>query len=246
MPVIPKDAKNNLSCAGRTIYRGLVQSKVPEGEWIGLVGSGGGLGHLGIQVAKALGMKVVGIDAKDEGLELSKKNGADLIVDARKSKEDVVKEVQEHTGGEGCYATLCISDAKTAADLACGVTRMHGRMIQIAQVSRPRESFPCGSAESVRLIDAQPKDISITFEEIIFRDIRVEGSLLCTVQQTQDMLDLVAQHNITVKTNPFHGLEKLPDLLDLVHGGKLAGKGIIIVDEQAMKTEREATSEKLV
>ena len=111
---IPEDAKIIHSCAGRTIYRGVIQSRVPKDEWIGLVGSGGGLGHLGIQFAKALGMKVVGIDARDEGLELSKKSGADLVVDARRSKEDVVKSVQEHTGGEGCYATVCISDAKTA------------------------------------------------------------------------------------------------------------------------------------
>ena len=69
---------------------------------------------------------------------------------------------------------------------------------------------------------------------------------MCTVQQSQDMLDLIAKHNITVKTNPFHGIKKLPELLELVHSGKLAGKGIIVVDEQAMKTEREATSDTLV
>jgi propanol-preferring alcohol dehydrogenase len=126
-----------LACAGRTIYRGIVQSRVPKGEWLGLIGSGGGLGHLGIQFAKAFGMKVVGIDARDEGLELSKHFGADLAVDARRKKEEVVKEVQNATGGRGCYATVNISDGKTAADLACAITRMHGRMIQIAQVRAP-------------------------------------------------------------------------------------------------------------
>jgi hypothetical protein len=37
------------------------------------------------------------------------------------------------TGGEGCYATINLSDARSAAALACAITRMHGRMIQIAQ-----------------------------------------------------------------------------------------------------------------
>lgn len=122
-------------CAGRTAYRGVVQSKVPKDGWLGLVGSGGGLGHLGIQFAKALGMKVIGIDARDEGLELSRSAGADLVVDARKGKEEVVKEVQQATGGLGCYATVNISEGRTAADIACAVTMMHGRMVQIAQVS---------------------------------------------------------------------------------------------------------------
>jgi len=122
-------------CAGRTAYRGVVQSKVPKGGWLALVGSGGGLGHLGIQFAKALGMKVIGIDARDEGLELSKSAGADLVVDARKGKDEVVKEVQQATDGVGCYATVNISEGRTAADIACAVTMMHGRMVQIAQVS---------------------------------------------------------------------------------------------------------------
>jgi propanol-preferring alcohol dehydrogenase len=38
------------------------------------------------------------------------------------------------TGGEGCYATINLSDAKSAAALACAITKLHGRMIQIAQV----------------------------------------------------------------------------------------------------------------
>jgi propanol-preferring alcohol dehydrogenase len=59
------------------------------------------------------------------------------------------------------------------------------------------------------------------------------------------MLDMVATHDIGVKTNPFHGLEKLPELIELVHSGRLKGKGIITVDEEAMKTDRE-TTKKLV
>ena len=112
----------------------MVGAKLRPGQWLGLVGSGGGLGHLGIQFAKALGLRVIGIDARDEGLELSKQTGADVVVDARKGTEEVVKEVQKATGGDGCPVTITISDAKTAAALACAITMMHGRMIQIAQV----------------------------------------------------------------------------------------------------------------
>ena len=115
----------------------MVGAKLKPGQWLGLVGSGGGLGHLGIQFAKALGLRVVGIDARDEGLELSKQTGADVIVDARKGTEDMVKEVQKATGGEGCPVTVNLSDAKSAAAIACAITMMHGRMIQIAQVYNP-------------------------------------------------------------------------------------------------------------
>jgi len=83
----------------------------------------------------------------------------------------------------------------------------------------------------------QPDEVCITMPQLIFRDIRVEGSLLCTPKQSQDMLDLVTEHNISVKTNPFYGLEKLPELIVLVESGKLKGKGIVIVDEEAIEKE---------
>jgi len=88
----------------------------------------------------------------------------------------------------------------------------------------------------------QPDEICVTMPQLIFRDIRVEGSLLCTPKQAQEMLDLVTHHNVSVKTNSFYGLEKLPELIELVRSGKLKGKGIIIVDEDGMRKERQASS----
>lgn len=125
-----------LACAGCTIFRGVLQANLVQGsgEWLAIVGSGGGLGHLGIQFAKALGLNVIGIDARDEGLELSKATGADIVIDARIGNEKVVEQVKKVTGGNGADATVNVSDAKSAAATACAVTKMHGLMVQIAQV----------------------------------------------------------------------------------------------------------------
>lgn len=123
-----------LSCAGCTIYRGILLSGVKRGEWIAIVGSGGGLGHLGIKFAKALGWNVVGIDARDEGLELTRNAGADAVLDARTGIKTVVHEVLKVTNGAGVTATVNVSDANGAAAMACSVTKMHGTMIQLAQV----------------------------------------------------------------------------------------------------------------
>jgi propanol-preferring alcohol dehydrogenase len=49
------------------------------------------------------------------------------------------------------------------------------------------------------------------------------------------MLEVVAKHKISVRTNPFHGLEKIPELVELAHSGKMSGKGIIIVDREQIK-----------
>lgn len=84
-----------------------------------------------MQFAKAIGIKVIGIDARDEGLALTKEHGADVVVDARKGKEAVVEEVKKVTGGEGADATVNVSDANSAAAMACAITKTHGKMIQV-------------------------------------------------------------------------------------------------------------------
>lgn len=56
------------------------------------------------------------------------------------------------------------------------------------------------------------------------------------------MLDVVAKHNISVKTNAFRGLNEIPKLVELAHGGKMQGKGIIIVDEEQIENERKLSS----
>lgn len=205
-----------LACAGRTVWRAVLKAGLKKGEWLGIVGSGGGLGHLGVQFAKALGLQVVGVDARDEGLELSKKYGADVVADARKGKDGVVKEVHAVTNGEGVDATINLSDHKDAAAIACAVTKMHGTMVQIAQ----------------------PDNIEIPFPEIIFRDIRIIGSLISSAEESKGMLDCIAEHGVTVTTQPFDGLDKIGELTELVHGGKLKGKAIIVVDQEQIEHEK--------
>ena len=113
-----------LACAGCTIWRGVLQTELKKGETIAIVGAGGGLGHLGCQFAKALGLTVVGLDARPEGLALAKDSGADVVIDATQMKEKVVGEVMKVTNGMGADATVNVSDNGQAAALACAVTKM--------------------------------------------------------------------------------------------------------------------------
>jgi propanol-preferring alcohol dehydrogenase len=129
------------------VWGGLLQAELKPGQWLVIVGSGRGLGHLGVQFAKALGLKVVGIEARDVRLELTRKPRADGVVDAGIGTEKVVREVKKVTGEELAYATVNMSDAKGAAALACAVTRVHGTLVQLAQVSSKFIEFVPALAE---------------------------------------------------------------------------------------------------
>jgi alcohol dehydrogenase, propanol-preferring len=168
-----------------------------------------------VQFAKAVGLRVVGVDARDEGLALSKEMGADVVVDAREGKQKVVERVKEATGGVGVDATINVSDHETAAATACAITKLHGRVVQIAL----------------------PAQVSIPATELAFRDIKLGGSLIASQEETKQMLDVVAEHNIRVRTNTFHGLNEIPKMLEFAHSGKMSGKAIVIVDKEQVEAK---------
>jgi propanol-preferring alcohol dehydrogenase len=53
-------------CAGITVYKGLKESGAKPGQWVAVVGAGGGLGSLACQYAKAMGLRTIAIDTGDE------------------------------------------------------------------------------------------------------------------------------------------------------------------------------------
>ncbi|KAI1111428.1 GroES-like protein [Nemania sp. NC0429] len=203
-----------LACAGRTVYRAVRKTELQPGQWVAIVGAGGGLGHLGIQFARAMGLRVVAIDARDDGLALARECGADVVVDARREKAEVVRAVQAVTGGRGADCAIVLADHAEA--LAAAVTRMHGTVVQVAQ----------------------PETVSVPFAELVFRDIRFKGSVLCSPGESEEMVRCVAEHGVRVRVNAFQGLDRIEESLGLVRSGKLRGKAVIVVDPEQIEAEK--------
>src|SRR5215471_6271165 len=83
-------------CAGVTTYKGLKETEARPGEWVVISGVGG-LGHVAIQYAKAMGLKVVGLDIAEDKLQLAREAGAEHAVNALSA--DAVDSVVRVTGG---------------------------------------------------------------------------------------------------------------------------------------------------
>jgi propanol-preferring alcohol dehydrogenase len=91
-----------LICAGITTYKGIKETEARPGEWIAISGVGG-LGHLAIQYAKAMGLHVCAVDIDDGKLAHAKCLGAELVINAK--NDDPAVALKKETGG-GAHGVL--------------------------------------------------------------------------------------------------------------------------------------------
>lgn len=132
---IPKecalDAIAPVLCAGITVYKGLKESGVKPGQWVAIVGAGGGLGSLACQYAKAMGCRVIGIDTGDEKKKMVTELGAETFVDFASSK-NLVADVQKATpDGLGPHAVILVAVNEKPFQQAAEYVRARGTVICI-------------------------------------------------------------------------------------------------------------------
>ncbi|KAF2871633.1 alcohol dehydrogenase-like protein [Massariosphaeria phaeospora] len=201
-----------LMCAGITIYAALKRCQLESGQRVGIMGAGGGLGHLGVQYAVKMSFKVLAVDAADGPLELveSLKVGA-RIADARAEKAaDIVQQLGAEDGkkdrGEmGLDAVIVLPESQAAFDYAMTLLKTHGKCVVV--------SFP-------------EKGFHISAHDLVFRDISIIGSLVGSNRMLREMMNFSAKHNVRAIAKSFP-LSKLNDLVVDYHKG---GGGKLVVD----------------
>lgn len=193
-------------CAGVTVYKGLKMTDTKPGNWV-LISGIGGLGHLAVQYAVAMGMRVAAVDVDDAKLELAKKHGADLVVNAA-SVEDPAAYIQEKTDG-GVKGALVTAVNSHAFPQAVGALKRGGTVVL---VGLPPEQFPL--------------DIFTT----VLNGLTVRGSIVGTRRDMEECLDFFARGKVspTYTTRP---LEDINDIFDEMTHGKIDGR--IVVDMNA-------------
>lgn len=124
-----------LICAGITSYKGLKETQARPGQWV-VVSGIGGLGHLAVQYARAMGLHVCAVDIDKGKLEHARRLGADAVVNA--SAGDPVVAVRKLTDG-GAHGVLITAPSLPAFKQGVGMTRKHGTCVL---VGIPPGDFP--------------------------------------------------------------------------------------------------------
>lgn len=187
-------------CAGVTVYKGLKETEVKPGEWVAISGIGG-LGHVAVQYAKAMGMHVAAIDIADDKLELAKKLGADLVVNAKNINpgEFLKKEVG------GMHGALITAVSPIAFKQGLETLRRKGTM---ALNGLPPGNF----------------DLSI-FDTVLNR-ITIRGSIVGTRKDLQEAIQFAVEGKVKA-TITSAKLEDVNDVFDKMKKGQIEGRVVL-------------------
>jgi alcohol dehydrogenase (NADP+) len=157
-----------LLCAGITTYSPMRHWGVTKGKKVGVVGLGG-LGHMGVKIAHALGAHVVVFTTSPNKKEDALRLGADEVVISRNADE-----MQKHVGSFDF-----ILDAVSADHDINAYINLLGRDGNITLVGAPSKPLP------------------VSAFALIMGRRSLSGSPIGGIPETQEMLDFCGQHNIT-------------------------------------------------
>lgn len=196
---IPKDANLEeiapVLCAGITVYKGLKEAGVRPGQWVAIVGAGGGLGSMALQYAKAMGLQTVAIDGGEEKSTSCSQLGASAYVDFQTSK-DIVADVKAATpDGEGPHAVLLLAVSEKPFQQATEYVRSRGSVVCIG--------LPAGAYLKAPVFDT------------VIRMISIKGSYVGNRQDTAEALEFYARGLIKVPYKTV-GLSELQDVYSLM------------------------------
>ncbi|HUZ07945.1 MAG TPA: NAD(P)-dependent alcohol dehydrogenase [Candidatus Paceibacterota bacterium] len=157
-----------LLCAGITTYSPLRHYKVGKGQKVGVVGLGG-LGHMGVKLAKAFGAHVVVFTTSPSKVKDALRLGADEVVNSKN-----LDEMKKHASSFHFILDTVAAQHDINAYLV--LLKRDGTLTQVG-------------------VPAEP--LSVQVGSLIFGRRNFSGSLIGGIRETQEMLDFCGEHNLT-------------------------------------------------
>jgi alcohol dehydrogenase, propanol-preferring len=189
-------------CAGVTVYKGLKMTDTRPGDTVVISGIGG-LGHMAVQYAVAMGLNVAAVDVDDAKLALARRLGATVTVNAR-TDPDPAATIKRETGG-GAQGALVTAVSERAFAQAIGMMARGG---------------------TVALNGLPPGDFPLNIFGLVLNGITVRGSIVGTRLDLQESLDFAADGKVkaTVSSAP---LAEVNQVFDRMRRGQIEGRIVL-------------------
>jgi uncharacterized zinc-type alcohol dehydrogenase-like protein len=166
---LPLDKAAPLLCAGITLYSPLSHWKAGPGKKVGIMGLGG-LGHMGVKIAAALGAEVTVLSHSEKKREDAMKMGAHNFLLTK--NQDVFQE------NSNTFDLIINTISSADLDIAnyIGLLKLDGTIVSVGAPDKP---------------------ISLNVFSLILMRRNYAGSVIGSIKETQEMLDFCGKHNIT-------------------------------------------------
>ncbi len=188
-----------LYCAALTSYRALKTSGARLGDTVAVWGVGG-LGHYAVQIAKAMGARVIAVDIAQSKLDLARQLGADAVVNA--SREDA-KEAIGSLGG----AHVVVNLAPTADAIAQGFEALR-------------------RAGTLVLVGLPPGNFTLPILGSVAKGIRILTSAVGTRQDLREVLALAAARKVKTVAE-IRRLDEINEVFKRMREGQISGRVVV-------------------
>jgi propanol-preferring alcohol dehydrogenase len=202
---IPDEIGDNeapLACGGLTAYsavRKLMANGVMPGKTIGVIGAAGGLGHYAVQILKAFGYKVIGVDVGEERLAFVTELGADQAL----SVDDAAGAAMS------CEAVLVFAARVAGFQLGLSMLKQAGFFV------------------GVGLPPTSDGNFEISPFEFFWRDPRLIFSAVGTVQEMRELVQLAADGKVTTHVSRTGTLSEVPQIFEELESGAYLGRAVL-------------------
>ena len=195
-------------CAGVTTYKGLKETEVRPGEWV-VVSGVGGLGHVAVQYAIAMGLHVAAVDIGTEKLQLARNLGAELTVDA--AAGDPALTIQNQIGG--AHGVLVTAVSPVAFKQAVRMLRRGGTCV---------------------LNGLPPGEFPVSIFDMVLNRYTLRGSIVGTRVDLDEALAFAADGKIkpVIELQP---LGSINDVFERLKNGKVNGRVVLDIGNEAQR-----------
>lgn len=187
-------------CAGVTVYKGLKETEVNAGEWVAISGIGG-LGHLAVQYAKAMGFLVAAIDVADEKLTMARNLGADLVVNS--SQQDPGSFLKKQTGG--MHGVLVTAVTPVAFSQGLSALRRKG---------------------TLSLNGLPPGDFQLPIFDTVLNRFTIRGSIVGTRKDMQEAIAFAVDGKVRAQIKTAK-LAEINEVFEKMKAGKIDGRIVL-------------------
>lgn len=183
-------------CAGVTVYKGLKECDLRPGQTVVISGIGG-LGHLAVQYARAMGLHVIAVDVAEDKLALARDLGAGVAINA--ATQDPVAEVARLGGAEGVLVTAV---SNSAFSQGVGMLAPGGTM---------------------SLVGLPPGDFPLNIFDVVLNRKTIRGSIVGTRADLAESLSFAAEGQVA-SHYATDSLDNINGIFDQMEQGRIEGR----------------------